>query len=80
MIGVRVGQIGTGSAPWPIPSTYTSWPRAGKEVLRSSNRDRYFKNVCFENEWDPFLIFEAEQQLRSSQIAKVYKAWAKLGS
>src|SRR5262245_33467279 len=38
----------------------------GKEVLRSSNRDRYFKNLRFENHWDPFLISD----FRSSQIAK----------
>jgi hypothetical protein len=35
----------------------------GKEVLRSSNRDRYFKNLSFENDWDPLLI--SDFQVRS---------------
>ena len=29
----------------------------GKEVLRSSNRDRYFSDIYFENDWDPLFDF-----------------------
>jgi len=47
----------------------------GKEVLRSSNRDRYFKNLSFENDWDPFLISDFQVRgLRSWHSSK----WSKV--